>query len=282
MVVLAIIAVLSGLLLAAVQRARDAANRTVCTNHLRQIGLALHEYHGSYAVFPPGVSYLNGVDPYPFMSWSTRLLPFLEQVALWQQTQEAFALDPRFLDNPPHVGLATYMAVFSCPADPHTSDVADLRGFKVAFTSYLGVEGTDQFHKDGMLFLDSRIRFSDVTDGTSTTLFVGERPPSTTGIFGWWYAGEGQSKDGSGDMVLGVQELYVSDWAPGCPPGPYAFGPGQVANQCDTFHYWSLHLGGGANFLLGDGSVHFLSYSAAPLMPALATRAGAEVVAPPD
>ncbi|HEV2947513.1 MAG TPA: H-X9-DG-CTERM domain-containing protein [Gemmataceae bacterium] len=66
-----------------------------------------------------------------------------------------------------------------------------------------------------------------------------------------------------------------------CPPGPYEFGPGKVDNQCDVFHYWSLHRGG-ANFLMVDGSVHFIHYSAAPLMPALATRSGREVVSLPD
>src|SRR5207244_2898670 len=144
-----------------------------------------------------------------------------------------------------------------------------------------GVEGTNQTTKDGVLFLDSRVRLEDVKDGTSHTLMVGERPPSADLVFGWWYAGWGQSKDGSGDMVLGVRERYVSDLAPGCPRGPYAYGPGKVNNQCDTFHFWSTHIGG-AHFLFADGSVHFLLYSAAPLLPALATRAGGESVTVPE
>ena len=110
---------------------------------------------------------------------------------------------------------------------------------------------------------------------------VGERPPSADGVLGWWYAGVGQARDGSADIVLGVQERNVGSLAPGCRVGPYDFGPGQTTNQCDAFHFWSLHLGGGANFLFADGSVHFLSYSARRIMVALATRAGGEAAEQP-
>jgi prepilin-type processing-associated H-X9-DG protein len=151
----------------------------------------------------------------------------------------------------------------------------------VAFTAYLGVEGEDQDEKNGVLYLDSAIRFEEITDGLSRTLMVGERPPSADGYFGWWYAGEGQQRDGSADMVLGVREICTGTHALGCRLGPHDFGPGQITNQCDAFHFWSPHLGGGANFLFADGSVHFLSYSAAPIMVALATRAGGEAAEVP-
>lgn len=283
LVVIAILAVLLALLLPAVQRVRDSANRLRCTNNLHQIGLALHNYHGAHYCFPPGVSYRDGTDAYPFMSWNTRLLPFLEQDNLWRQTVQAFAVDKEFTDNPPHIGLATVQHVYACPADPRTLEVGLARGeLKVALTAYLGVSGSTQFRKDGILYLDSSIRLADITDGSSNTLIVGERPPSADLWLGWWYAGWGQSKDGSGDAVLSVRERNIGFDGPDCPVGPYNFGPGRVQNQCDAFHFWSLHLGGGANFLCADGSVHFLSYSAAPLMPALATRAGGEAVNLPD
>jgi prepilin-type processing-associated H-X9-DG protein len=144
------------------------------------------------------------------------------------------------------------------------------------------VEGTDQFRHDGLLYLDSRLRFAAIRDGTSTTLMVGERPPSADKSLGWWYAGWGQQKNGSADSVLGVQELNTSPKTQKiCPPGPYDFRPGNLDNPCDAFHFWSLHPGG-AHFLFADGSVHFLRYSVAPLMPALATRAGGETVTLPD
>jgi len=284
LVVIAIIAVLIAILIPAVQRVRASGYRLECANNLHQIGLALHAYHASHRTLPPGVSYQNGKDPYLFMSWNTRLLPFLEQDSLWKQTLAAYEDNPDFLANPPHVGLGTVLAIFDCPADSRTiHDREDLPG--IALNYYLGIEGTNQFKKDGVLYLDSKVRLTDIIDGTSSTLMVGERTPSADGAAGWWYAGWGQGKDGSTDSVLGVNEVNVfSPWSGSmgsCPAGPYEFGSGDPKNACDAFHFWSLHPGGG-NFLLADGSVHFLHYSAAPIMPALATRNGREPVSLPD
>jgi len=196
---------------------------------------------------------------------------------MWREAQRAFAQEP-FFEKPPHLALLrTVMPVFACPADGRVWQPKDFGPFQVAFTSYLGVEGTDRSRKDGLLFVDSRIRLAQVIDGTSNTLMVGERPPSADLVFGWWYAGWGQAKDGSAEMVLGVSELNVSPRYQHCPPGPYTYQAGSLSNNCDLFHFWSVH-SGGAHFQLADGSVHFLDYSAAPLMPALATRAGREVV----
>ena len=223
-------------------------------------------------------------DPYLMSSWLTHLLPYMEEQGLWNATEAAFKQDRRFNRNPPHVGLATVVRVFTCPADARASQVqiAQREQIPVALTSNLGVSGKDLYSLDGILFRDSYIRIAEVTDGTSTTLLAGERPPSPDFQFGWWYGGVGQRFTGSADMILGVMEQNVLRVvARSCAPGVYPFAPGNMNNQCDMFHFWSLHAGG-ANFLFADGSVHFLRYSAAPLLPALASRSGGDLATLPD
>src|SRR6266481_237385 len=85
LVVMAIVAILFGLLLAGVQQVRAAAARIQCGNNLKQLGLALHNYHDTQRSFPPGCSYLNGKSPQPHMSWLARVLPYVEQDALWRE-----------------------------------------------------------------------------------------------------------------------------------------------------------------------------------------------------
>jgi prepilin-type processing-associated H-X9-DG protein len=166
---------------------------------------------------------------------------------------------------------------------PFIDLTGNLTTLEVGLTNYVGVLGTDAASENGCLFLGSAVRFSDITDGTSNTLLVGERPPNAQLNFGGWYAGIGQSDDGDARSVLGVTDFNIVGPIYGwdCMRGPYEFGPGRFDSNCDVFHFWSPHAGG-ANFLMADGSVHFLAYSAAPLMPSLATRAGGEPVQPPD
>jgi prepilin-type N-terminal cleavage/methylation domain-containing protein/prepilin-type processing-associated H-X9-DG protein len=281
LVVIAIISVIMGMLLAAVQQARSTALRLQCTNHLKQIGLALHYYHDSQGVLPTGCSYLGGRHPQPHMSWMARLLPYVEQEALWQQSLQAYSQE-KFFEKGPHLPiLARVLLVFTCPTDSRTLSPRDFGPFQVGLTSYQGLGGLDYTTRDGVLYLDSRVRLADITDGLSNTVAVGERPPSWNELFGWWYPGWGQSKDGSADSVLGVRELNVYRRTRRCPKGPYHFQVGEISNRCDTFHYWSLHPGG-AHFLFADGSVRFLGYSADAILPALATRAGGESVGLPN
>lgn len=279
LVVIAILGILIGLLLAAVQQVRAAAFRAECANHLRQIGLALNGYHDTQRSLPPGMSKDIDGGSYPYLSWNARILPYLEQADLWRDIQNAYKINPNFLYVPPHVHRTTVIRMFTCPADDRSFKIESFpNGQVAAFTAYLGVEGTDQFTHDGMFFLDSRVSFADATDGLSNTLLVGERPPSADGRFGWWYAGWGQNKTGSAEMILGVRERLATDEP--CPPGPYHFALGSDRDDCAFLHFWSKHPGG-AHFLFADNSVRFLNYGADPLMPALATRAGGEAVAAP-
>lgn len=276
LIVIAIIAILVGLLLPAVQKVRDAAARAACQNHLRQIGLAHHQFHQAQGRLPAGVGSFDNAEPRfedAVLTWHMWLLPYIEQGALWEQIVQAYAIDPTFDRNPPHTGKTQQVVkLYLCAAESRTQN--PYAGW--AMTSYVGVAGTRVPRGDGVLYYQSRVRFGDITDGLSSTLLVGERPPSARLDLGRWHGGWGQIQNGFATNTLGMVE-FTYGWIDGCPPGPYGFAPGQINNQCDAYHFWSLHATG-ANFLLCDGSVHFIRYSADPLMPALATRAGGEVV----
>lgn len=283
LVVIGIMAILLGLLLPAVQKVRAAAARVECSNNLKQIALVLHQYHDQHHQFPSGMYWERARSPYRMSSWLTHLLPYIEQGPLWQKTVAAYRQTNNPFKNPPHVGLATVIPLFSCPADGRALQVqlAPREKINVALTNYLGVSGRDVRTNDGVLFRDSHVRLDDIRDGTSNTLIVGERPASANLQFGWWYAGAGQFFTGSAEMVLGVEEINILPVTRGsCPPGRYRFAPGSDSNTCDMYHFWSHHTGGG-HFACADGSVHFLTYSAAPIMAALASKAGAETASLP-
>lgn len=279
LVVVSIIATLMGLLLPAVSQARAAMARQACANNLRQLGLALHQYHLSHAAFPPGVRIRVRNEPLPFLGWQARLLPYLEQEGIWTQAQRDYHANRRPFRPPLHQANETVVVLFGCPADSRVSAIQEYNKFRVSLTSYVGVLGRDFRKKDGILFHNSRTRITDVRDGLSNTIAVGERPPSHNFRFGWWYAGNGQNGTGSADMVLGVRELAARGIQ--CPRGPYHFTPGRFDEPCAFLHFWSPH-NGGANFLVADGSARFLTYDADRLLPALATRAGSEAVSMPD
>jgi prepilin-type N-terminal cleavage/methylation domain-containing protein/prepilin-type processing-associated H-X9-DG protein len=295
LVVIAIIGILISLLLPAVQRVREAANRAKCSNALKQIGLALHNYHDINGTLPPALSLHNSFSKPPeyryYWSWMARLMPFIEQDNLFQVadawTRQSGHDNPWFPQNP---ALSVPQKIYQCPSDNRVlidSKVVDGWILDIAFTSFLGVSGIDKtdfnsansLEKVGIFYAESHVRFVEITDGLSNTLMVGERPPSEDLVFGWWFAGAGEDDLGTSDVILGVNE--INDFYSTCPRGPlhpYHFSPGNLSNNCDQYHYWSLHPGGG-NFLFGDASVHFLTYSTPnDVMQALATRCGNEAV----
>ena len=278
LVVIAITGILIGLLLAAIQKVRSAASRTQCQNQMKQIALGLHNYHCIHGHLPPGNSYDAKNNDYLYLGWTGRVLPFVEQGPLWAEVEHAFRTDPdpsKFYGHVPHAKLmATPVKLYICPDDPRLPGPNTYQSVQLAHTSYLGVSGTNQFKKDGLFYPESRVRFSDISDGTSTTLMIGERPPAPDFTLGWWYRGWGQDRDGSAEMLLGTREENVSKAS--CNMGAYEFHNGELENLCDVFHFWSLHPGG-ANFVYADGSIHFFSYGANPQLPAHSTRAGREV-----
>jgi prepilin-type processing-associated H-X9-DG protein len=276
LVTLGIIMLLLGMILPTIQRVRGAADKVVCGNNLRQMGIALQLHHNSKQVFPPALR--GQADRYPFLSWQARLLPYIDQGPLWDATQQAFAQDPRFWMEPHFPVRGQALSLYLCPAESRKRVDIEPGPRPTGFTHYLGVSG-DTYGR-GVLFYDSQVRMADIKDGTSHTLMVGERPPSENNRFGWWYAGIGQQFEGSLDSHMAMQQMNQTFYAPTCPPGPYGFSRG-TGDLCDMFHFWSRHPGG-AHFLFADGHVQFIGYSAAPLMPALASRSGNETVQLPD
>lgn len=283
LVAIGVIGILIGLLLPAVQQVRGSALRLSCGNTIRQIGLALHQFEASRGFFPPAppVSDRGSPESRNGMSWQGLLLPFIEQGSLWAVSEAAFRMDPEAKHDPPHIGLATVVPLLTCPSDARLGAPQQTPSGPVAFTSYLGVTGSFTARWDGVLTGGVvRVRIVDVTDGTSNTLMVGERPPSNLFDTGAWYPGGIGFFEG---VVMPVEEALFPHYH-NCSPGPggdrFRYGPGRIDNPCDVFHFWSLHPGG-ANFLFADGSVHFLPYSARSVMAALASRNGGESVALP-
>jgi prepilin-type N-terminal cleavage/methylation domain-containing protein len=284
-VVLAVLGVVCAMIIPAIMRVRAIAEVLSCANNLRQIGSGIQTYaaHNNLHL-PAGCSDTGDGERFPHLSWLARLLPYVEEDSLWAATRVAFERDRFFLSDPHHAVFSRVIKPFTCPSDPRISVfqvIPNVLGgnMRMAFTSYLGVSGISQRQNNGVMFKNSRIRFSDIHDGLGHTLLAGERPPSAWLNAGWWYAGWGMDKNGAGDTVLGVQEInsYPMNYPRpnDFPAGPFEFAPGDMDQQVSMFHFWSLH-SQGAHFLFADSSVRFLRYSAKTILPGLSTRAGNE------
>ena len=269
LVVIAIIAVLIALLLPAVQAAREAARRSQCQNNLKQIGLALHNYHDTFNEFPPGDvrSFLpNGtlVNPNdPSFAWSVMILPQLEQGNLFEALNSRVrTLGTVMNDTNQATGIRlvqTTLPVFVCPSDPGEPLNRD-RPFQqsgpnprpnfLARSSYPGNAGDDGDH--GIFFESRRVKFGDVIDGLSNTIIVGERASmsGTIANFGAVWAGRGG--DNEPNDFPKRQAIYA--WT----RYKMRTGEGGTLDAQPTQCFSSAHTGG-AQFLLGDGSVRFVS-----------------------
>lgn len=296
LVVIAIIAILIGLLLPAVQKVREAAARIQCANNLKQQGLALHAYHDANQALPQGHRpWANpGVTTAPYegsWTWMAYILPYVEQDnAARQAKQFATAGGSNYYSwyNPT---CALKMKVFTCPADSRGQQVypGPPNGIAdQALTTYLGNSGTTSTSFDGVLYTGSKIRLTDITDGTTNTIMVGERPPNSNVEFGWWFAAYGYDGRGNADCVMTSNDLAVANYfianysaspnqpCDGAAAQKIGMAPGRPSVGCDAAHYWSFHPSG-CLFLMGDGSARLVSYSNNNILPALSTRAGGEV-----
>jgi prepilin-type processing-associated H-X9-DG protein len=275
LVVLAIIAVLIGLLLPALVEARESGRRLQCVNNLKQIALALQSYAFSREVFPSG-SYnetgpvLNTAEGYQ-LSWISSLLPFMEQNSMAQSLDHCYgAYDPANST----VGM-TQLSILNCsssrplpwtllggmkppliPAEPGKTDYAACQN---------DAEAPIDVDNHGGFYLNSRVRVVDVVDGLSQTIFVGEvAVPSSLG----WLSGTRATLRNTGHPINGVDLAALELTEPANPPLPESLTARDLETRIELGSlavsprfvggFSSAHPGNGANFAFGDGSVRFL------------------------
>jgi prepilin-type N-terminal cleavage/methylation domain-containing protein/prepilin-type processing-associated H-X9-DG protein len=294
LVVIAIIAILIGLLVPAVQKVREAAARTQCMNNLKQIGLAFHNYHSANSRFPSGFSSraasIDGPSLGPGWGWGAYLLPYLEQGSVYRQID--FTRD--IADPVNAQARMTSLPVFLCPSDSPagpTTTVMDGNGSPictVAFGNYVAIAGVYEVSgypdtgngAPGVMLRNSKVRVTDISDGSSTTLFVGERAwlwqgkvrsPITTWVGAVTHAVIPQTLNPLlGYEVEGVMVLTNSG----------TVAEGRVPNNSlDHVEDANSNHAQGVNFLFGDGSVRSIQNSISPAVwVGMATRSGGEVV----
>jgi prepilin-type N-terminal cleavage/methylation domain-containing protein/prepilin-type processing-associated H-X9-DG protein len=294
LVVIAIIAILIGLLLPAVQKVREAAARLQCSNNLKQIGLAYHNYHDSYKKFPPSLI----SDPTRTVGWGLFILPYIEQnnlYALYNLTAPFYAVNASAGINNQAVAN-TPVTLFRCPSaqdrDPYTytfnypgypqvtwqawpADYSNIDSLDPLLISYLALGyGTSQ--AQGALQRDAGTTIQSIQDGSSNTFLIVEIAgrnglwqmgtytglplPTTVGQGGW------ADPTSSGTTLIGSS----SD-------GTVA--PGACGINCsNAYGLYAFH-SGGANAVFCDGSVRFVSSAAnITTLAFLVTRNGGEVI----
>lgn len=316
LVVIAIIAILIALLVPAVQKVRDAAARTQCANNLKQIGLALHNYHDAYNWFPPGcqpdLNATGGVQASWGSSWKVFILPYLDQLPIFQAWVFQNSSGYNNSANTMLVNNVTIQA-YRCPSTnlPKFYSSSNNGGSIEMFTTYTGISGSAAdsasyassgnagiVSGSGILYPNSQVQLTQITDGSSNTIMVGEQ--------------SSHLRDVNGNPITGGYSGITSQgphgWTMGAngdnrvPPN-YQNGGDNRSFNCTTVRYQINQIGmtnvcsagtcdntgtniplssqhmGGANMLFADGTVHFLQNST-PLniLQALCTGVGQEAV----
>lgn len=299
LVVIAIIAILIALLLPAVQQAREAARRSQCKNNLKQLGLAMHNYHDNFLMFPTGYFATSGY----VMGWPARILPYIDQAPAYEQmNSDAGAgglvrLTPYRIRTAPHNGRDTKygpIAVLSCPSSELGETAASSTGSNGPSESSVGPYGHGSLHyrgnsgsvdvglltsaagahaysSSGVLYPKHTTRLRDIIDGASNTFILAELS-SKNGI---------TSLGGFGDIYPWTWGSYLYSYADNdyltvdtkttqYPVGSGVLGTNSVA--------WRSAHTGGAHFLFCDGRVTFLSESTdLGLLKKIATRAAGDI-----
>ncbi|QDT65151.1 DUF1559 domain-containing protein [Calycomorphotria hydatis] len=298
LVVIAIIATLIALLLPAVQQAREAARRSECKNKLKQLGLALHNYHDAHQTFPIGEGFdetlqsiygTGSTGSAPRRApWTVLILPYLEQIALYQSFNMEGQFRGHSAESPTsgsnYAATNEEVQAYHCPSFPAVDKL---------HTNYFGVMGGGAnlavwahssrpgraFWDNGILYVNSKTRVRDITDGTSNTFIVGEtkyqlgpqgRPD---GIRQFWSTSHRGGLTPTPGVTAAVTDVPINDYEGDGNSGDTIFTIGTNSDDpsfrgtvngvnCDQNlqgrAFGSYHVGG-ANFACADGSVHFLS-----------------------
>lgn len=288
LVTLGVIGILVGLLLPALQAAREAARRIQCANNLHQMGIALHSYHNATRRFPVGIVHPN------HMFWSGLILPYLEQSNLYRQIDSASGWGASQSDSVNANAGTTFLSVFRCPSGGAPERVSVQGIANRVPSNYLAVgSGTDIResgriarhlglpNRDGLMFVNNTTKIASVLDGTSNTLAVGEalfrisvRGPDLDAQFDqivdhWYIGSDGvewrssgmrEVSEAIGSTGVALNALFQDTWI-----------------DAKEICFSSLHTGG-CLFVFADSHVQFLSDGIdAQIYSSLGTIAGGEV-----
>jgi len=285
LVVIAIIGILIALLLPAVQAAREAARRAQCTNKVKQLGLALHNYHSAHGSFPPGYvsnkstaasdwCYSDSSCTNHQAPWTVLILPFLEETARYEEfdfkrtfTSTSHCPADGSYSSQNHKAWEKPLGKYQCPSDPSSDG-------EINNINYLGVQGGGDLSEadctyrqrvlffNGPLFHNSKVKIDRIQDGSSNVFLLGEtkyiptyvhRPDKKT--FGGWASGARLDGSGTNPYSLAAVVLQINS-VPGSGGKPNTEVPDMFFEMSKVFG--SFHPGG-CHFAMADGSVHFLS-----------------------
>lgn len=285
LVVIAIIAVLIALLLPAVQQAREAARRSQCKNNLKQIGLALHNYHDALKLFPPGLCIVTPSNPNNYPGFTghqlhAMILPYMDQVGLYNQLNWTFtdAFNASSVDTTQEALVKTVISSYACPS----SETNALYVYSVAPQSYtfciqgkaeyVGIAGSsisaNTNSTTGTFFKNSSTSFKDISDGSSNTIIIGEYSGLAKGQKKSVKLGCAESVPATyGSSGLGWHSGYDDGTTPQITHKTVSYAPNQywccltTSPALTSYFNQSLkssHVGG-IHALMGDGSVRFIN-----------------------